>query len=175
MCRKTIKSIIVGKLSKPFKNCQALGAKDMITMCLTTVILVGILVYYMASIQHESVTNGLNSEANSLVDVISENRKITSAIHSHYCDNVDRYNFYVTDYKIVYKVYEVTSSEIKIKGTPKVVLKGGNFGSDIILNKNDIIRVEIISTNETLLTKATAFVGGTGIADVVGFAEGGVD
>lgn len=162
-------------LNRPLQNKLAIGAKDILFAVYITIIVVTLSVYYLATIEHETTKMGLTSEANSLVDVISENRKITPEIHEHYCDNVEMYGFYVSDYKITYKIYNVTESGITLSGSPKVVNKGGNFGSPITVHKGDIIRVEISSLNETFLTRATKFVGGSGTADVVGFAEGGVD
>lgn len=164
------------RVLKPLLNRKAFGATDLILIILVTITLSMLSVYYMASMEHESVTNGLNSEANAILDTVNENRDISAAIHNHYAATLsNNYKFYMSDYKVTYSVYEVTDTSVT-KTMSFSVAKSGVFPqAHIPLKKGDIVRVVIESTNETLLTKATKLVGGSQVTDVVGFSEGGVD
>lgn len=170
--RRKINSII-SRFKRPFENKKAFSALDLILAMVATMLLASIIIYSMASLEQEWVKGGLNSEANAMVDVIAENRQINDNINAYFQDNLKGYSFYMSDYKIVYTVYNADSTGIS-EAAIITADKGGNSGN-FTLKKGQLVKVYIQSTNETFLTKATKFVGGNVTTDVIGFAEGGVD
>lgn len=170
MCRKI--NSIISRFKRPFENRKAFSAVDLIMAITASMLLVSIILYTMASLEHEWVKGGLNSEANAMVDVIAENRQFNDNINSYFQSSLKGYEFYVADYKIVCTVYNVDSTGVNVAEVVSVD-RGGNPGT-INLKKGQFVKVYIQSTNETFLTKATKFVGGNVTTDVIGFAEGGV-
>ena len=164
---------IISRLSKPFSNNKAIGALDLILAIIVMITVASLWVYGQACLEQESVRNNLNSEANAMVDVITENRQINEPINSYFQDSLKGSSFYVSDYKIVYNVYDFTPSGFS--SSQSVTVARGTQAPTIKLTKGQLVKVYIQSTNETFLTRATKFLGGTQATDVIGFAEGGVN
>ena len=168
---------IINNLKRPINNKKASSLYKFILIWASSIIIVYFLVYSYAAIMHEQVAMQMNMLANGLVDVISENKSITSGEHQYYCAEVDKYKFYMGSYKVVYKVYDYDKTTDSIVKTDTYEIKGDStVAAPITLKSNQTIRVEIISAPDTLLQRVSKYLGGVdGDVYCIGFAEGGVD
>lgn len=161
------------KLGKSLRNRRAMGMTDMMMDCLVIVILAFGSAYVGASITHEGVTSRIDKIAGSMTDAIQENRKLNTAMQTHYKEDIDKSLWYIGGYTIVYKTLDFSNnqSSFNVLGTSNNGTSIGEFN----IPRGSMIRVEIISDDNTLLTKATRLFQGDGIAKVVGYSEGSVD
>lgn len=168
---KKIRNILL----RPFKNKEGITIYDPIIWCICFLIVMSILIYQTINMTHNSVTGKVDKIASSMLDAIQENREINSGIIKYYQDDLNKANFYVSDYNITIKKINFNGSTTN--STTLVNCKKGEYGKvgSTKIEQGSIIRIEISSTNETQLTKITKYLGGSSTADVVGFAEGGID
>lgn len=161
------------RVRKRFLNRKAISIMDLTIVSLLFLLCAYAGTYLFASVMQETVVMQLNMIANSMVDVVSENRELSEAIQNKFKEDIDRYTWYTGAYDIEYSEIEVSSDSINtnVIGTSH---NGESIG-DVMLTKNNLFRVEIVSSDNTMLTRITQALGGTATTQAIGFAEGCVD
>lgn len=157
---------------------NGLGVSGIIMFVLLVLLVANMAFFYMISLQYETNRFQLMSEANSYVDVITENRKITGAMHRYYCNNLKKIDYYVKDYTVTYKIYDVDKSTGDVTKKEEHSYGLDDSIGDFILNKGQIVRVEIASPSDTPLARFSKLlsIGKDDVdAAVIGYAEGGVN
>lgn len=168
---------MIKNLHKPINNKRGLGIIDMVVKFLFIWISAYLIVYMFLAMNHEAVTRKTDSIAGSMLDMISENREVNNSIIKHYCDDVDRMSFYYNKYEIRIIPYSVQNGSL-VEGS-RLTIKSNNGSHNTIAKTNytkgTIVRVEIISDEDTPLTRISEIMLGNSKARVVGYAEGGVE
>ena len=164
-------------LHKPINNKRGIGVIDLIVKFLFIWISAYLIVYMFLAMNHEAITRKTDSVASSMLDMISENREVNNDVINHYCDDIDRMSFYYSKYEIRIIPYSVQSGSL-VEGS-KLTIKSNNGSHNSIAKTNytkgTIVRVEIISDEDTPLTRISKIMLSTSKARVVGYAEGGVE
>lgn len=161
------------KRNRRITNRKAISLMDLSIISFLFLILAYAGTYMFAAVMQETVVMQLNMIANSIVDVVSENRELNEATQNKFKEDIDRYGWYIGSYTIEYSTVEIHDDSINtnVIGTST----NGNSIGEVALNKNDLFRVEIVSSQNTMLTRVTQVLGGSAITEAIGFAEGCVD
>ena len=158
-------------LKKPLENDSGLGIVDASIYLVLSFILMYLFVFHTAELYHEAVTYNYDKVAQSYVDAIQQNREITPEMDKHFQQQIAKFDWYAKKNIITYKKVNYSTGNSTVLATSGT----GKHISKITLAKHDIIRVEISSAEDTMLTKVYKIYGGTSVAKVVGYAEGSVD
>lgn len=162
---------IIKIIKRPISNKRGAGIIDAIVYPLAMVIGVSLILYVSTYVLQMSITNKVDSIAGSMLDAISENRELNSAMQQHYKKDIDKLSFYMGNYTIKYRKVNFQTGTI----TDLATSNNGAATTNLKFNKGDIIRIEIASTSDTTLTKLSKFFHSNAKAGIVGYSEGGID
>ena len=164
------------KLLRPVCNRKGIGIVDTILIMLVVMLVAYGVVYLVANMLHHSVTSQLNMYANSEMDVITENRKISDNVHSYYKEKVKSLSFYTGQCSFVYKIYEYNKDTDELTQVNSIEPGVNDSIETIKLRKNQIVRVLIISDGNTMLARMGKLLGSDkDNVECIGVAEGGVE
>ena len=164
------------KLLRPVCNRKGIGIVDTILIMLVVMLVAYGVMYLVANMLHNSVTSQLNMYANSEMDVITENREISNNVHSYYKEKVESLKFYTGQCKFVYKIYEYNKDTQELKGVNTIDPDANDVIDTVKLTKNQIVRVLIISSGNTMLARMGKLLGSDkDNVECIGVAEGGVE
>ena len=164
------------KLLRPVCNRKGIGIVDTILIMLVVMLVAYGVMYLVANMLHNSVTSQLNMYANSEMDVITENRKISNNVHSYYKEKVESLKFYTGQCSFVYKIYEYNKDTDELIQVNSIEPGVNDAIETIKLTKNQIVRVLIISDGNTMLARMGKLLGSDkDNVECIGVAEGGVE
>lgn len=164
------------KLLRPVCNRKGIGIVDTILIMLVVMLVAYGVMYLVANMLHNSVTSQLNMYANSEMDVITENRKISNNVHSYYKEKVESLKFYTGQCSFVYKIYEYNKDTDELIQVNSIEPGVNDAIETIKLTKNQIVRVLIKSDGNTMLARMGKLLGSNqDSVECIGVAEGGVE
>lgn len=158
---------------KPFKHKEAVGIPDFLSWGLTLIISAYLLAYGVATYMHHVVTKQYQMIANSYIDVITENREITTEQGQYFCSQLARSSWYAKgEYTI--KFQKITFENGTYSTEVVATIEDGDLSTftPIKLQPGTLIHVEICSGTDTFLSRVTNMMGKDYVVETLGFSEG---
>ena len=162
---------IVRILTKPVSNKKALSSAKVIIIGLVMMFITGLGMYIAANNLHNSVSTRMDSVASSLLDSVIENRELTPAMQEYFKKELNKLNFYNTDYKITYKKITFTGGTFN-STTLGVSDNGASIGT-FTFEPGDLIHIDIESSEDNMLSRVSnVILGEESKVTTLGSAEG---
>lgn len=159
------------KLKSPF-NKKGIGAFDMIYEGIVVLFVLYFVIYFSLMLSYDIMKSQYNRVAQAELDAIAENRELTDAMQEHYKKDLDGCSWFTGDYEIRYKVLDFSNH-----GFNKTNLGTSSNGESIgnhKFNSGQIVRIEIVSSYDTILAKFTSIFYTPKDLRVIGVSEGSV-
>ena len=160
------------KIKSPLKNKKGVGAFDMVYDGILFLLVTYFCIYFSLMMSYDVIKGQYNRVAQAELDAVAENRELTDAMQDHYKKDLDACTWFTGDYEIRYKVLDFKNNSFN-KNDLGTSVNGQSIGHKKF-NTGQIVRIEIVSSYDTLLSKFTKIIYDPGDTRVVGVAEGGV-
>lgn len=158
---------------KPLDNKKALGALDLVILGIGVIIVMYFILFTTLNLTHDSCKRQYYRVAQSLIDVVSEQRELTNNMQQHFKSDLDACNYFCESYEIRY--YKLVYNNGNFSTTKLGTSINGVPIGEFKFNKGELLRVEIVSSYNTKLARLTSVFIDSPDMRVVGVSEGSIE